>query len=141
MATESDPIGEIHRAIVLFSRSSRARANDMYDGLSFVAYTLLSYVDITPCPHASDLAGEYGLDRSTVSRQLAELEEGDLLRRVPDPDHSRKQRLELTTTGRKALATTKARQRQGLEQRLSHWSQEDIARFGQLFRRFVSERD
>jgi DNA-binding MarR family transcriptional regulator len=135
---ESDPIEAIHRSIIAFSRSARTRANDMYEGLSFVAYTLLSYVDVTDCPHASDLAAEYGLDKSTVSRQLAELEESGLLRQVADPLHSRKQRLELTCEGSASVATTKARQRQRLEQQLSGWSQEDVDTFGELFWRFVS---
>lgn len=139
MTTESDPIDEIHRSIILFSRSARARANDMYEGLSFVAYTLLTYVDITECPHASDLAEEYGLDKSTVSRQLAELEAGGLLRRVPDPHHSRRQRLELTDEGGSSLAMTRARQRERLKQQLSGWSQDDVSTFGELFWRFVSE--
>jgi DNA-binding MarR family transcriptional regulator len=141
MAPEADPLEEIHRAIILFSRASRTRANDMYEGLSFVGYTLLSYVDIMPCPHASDLAQEYGLDRSTVSRQLSELEENGLLLRAPDPHHSRKQRLELTTLGRKSLAAAKSGQRKRLEDRLGHWPREDVVTFGRLFHRFVFDHD
>jgi DNA-binding MarR family transcriptional regulator len=141
MTTDADPIEEIHRAIILFSRASRTRANDMYEGLSFVGYTLLSYVDTTPCPHASDLAEEYSLDRSTVSRQLAELEESGLLRRCADPHHSRKQRLELTTLGRKSLAAAKSGQRKRLEDRFGHWPHQDVVMFGRLFRRFVFDDD
>jgi DNA-binding MarR family transcriptional regulator len=46
----------------------------MYQGLSFVAFGVLTYVDSAPSPHAKDLADVYGLDKSTVSRQLADLE-------------------------------------------------------------------
>ena len=139
MTTESDPIDEIHRSFILFSRSARTRANDMYEGLSFVAYSLLTYVDINECPPASDLAEEYGLDKSTVSRQLAELETGGLLQRVSDPDHSRKLRLELTDEGSSVLFIARAGQRERLKQQLNSWSQDDVSTFGEPFWRFVSE--
>ncbi|SFO93693.1 MarR family winged helix-turn-helix transcriptional regulator [Amycolatopsis rubida] len=134
---DGDALDAIHRAMILFSRGSRVRSNELYEGLGFVQYTMLSSIDLADCAHAADLAQEYGLDPSTVSRQLAELENAGLLVRGPDPRHSRRQRLELTEAGHRALAITRAAQRDRLEERLRDWPRRDVAEFGRLLSRFV----
>ncbi|GAA1031934.1 MULTISPECIES: MarR family winged helix-turn-helix transcriptional regulator [Amycolatopsis] len=134
---DGDALDAIHRAMILFSRGSRVRSNELYEGLGFVPYTMLSSIDLADCAHAADLAQEYGLDPSTVSRQLAELETAGLLVRGPDPRHSRRQRLELTEDGHRALAITRAAQRERLEERLRGWPRRDVVEFGRLLTRFV----
>lgn len=134
---DGDALDAIHRAMILFSRGSRVRSNELYEGLGFVQYTMLSSIDLADCAHAADLAHEYGLDPSTVSRQLAELENAGLLVRGPDPRHSRRQRLELTETGHRALAVTRAAQRERLEERLRDWPSGDVAEFARLLSKFV----
>jgi DNA-binding MarR family transcriptional regulator len=135
---QADPVDEIHQSIILFMRATRTRSSDMYLGLSFVAYSIVSYVDLSPCPHASDLAEEYGLDKSTVSRQLADLENSDLLYRVPDPRHPRKQMLKLTPKARRHLSKIRRLQRERLVLELESWPAADVAEFGRLLHRFVS---
>ena len=132
-----EPIDQLHRAITLFSRISRVRA-DLYPGLGFVQYSMVAYVDTVDCAHAADLAEEFGLDRSTVSRQLAELEGDGLMVRGPDPNHPRKQKLELTLAGHKALALARSAQRSRIKGRLSDWPEQDVADFARLFDRFVN---
>ncbi|MDX3584961.1 MarR family transcriptional regulator [Streptomyces europaeiscabiei] len=141
MAARDEPLDAIHESIILFSRNSRARANNMYDGLSFVAYTMLSYVRAVPQPTASDLAERYGLEKSTVSRQLSQLEEHGLLRRVSHPSRPRTKLLELTDTGRDRLARVRQHQRKALQERLGRWPDEDVETFSRLLRRFVTELD
>jgi len=77
----NDPVGEIQRAIILFTRNSRTQA--ARDGWSFVTAAILSYIDSSLDPTAMDLAELYGLDKSTVSRQLADLEDQGLMTRAP----------------------------------------------------------
>jgi DNA-binding MarR family transcriptional regulator len=141
MPARDEPLDVIHEAIILFSRNAKARANNMYDDLSFVAYTMLSYVGSFPQPTASDLAERYGLEKSTVSRQLSRLEEDGLLRRVAHPSRPRTKLLELTDTGQARLARVRQHQRKGLEERLGRWPDEDVEAFGRLLRRFVTELD
>jgi DNA-binding MarR family transcriptional regulator len=141
MTAQDEPLDLIHEAIILFSRNSRVRANNMYDDLTFVAYTMLSYVAATPLATASDLAERYGLEKSTVSRQLSQLEEDGLLRRVTHPSRPRTKLLELTDTGRTRLARVRQHQRKGLEERLGHWPDEDVETFSRLLHRFVTELD
>ncbi|MEU6801311.1 MarR family winged helix-turn-helix transcriptional regulator [Streptomyces neyagawaensis] len=141
MTARDEPLDVIHEAIILFSRNAKVRENHMYDDLSFVAYTMLSYVGSFPQPTASDLAERYGLEKSTVSRQLSRLEEDGLLRRVAHPSRARTKMLELTNTGRSCLARVRQHQRKGLEERLGRWSDEDVEIFGRLLWRFVTELD
>ncbi|KFF98984.1 MarR family transcriptional regulator [Streptomyces scabiei] len=141
MAARDEPLDAIHESIILFSRNSRTRANNMYDDLSFVAYTMLSYVRTAPQPTASDLAERYGLEKSTVSRQLSQLEEDGLLRRVSHPSRPRTKLLELTDTGRGRLARVRQHQRKELQERLGRWPDEDVETFSRLLRRFVTELD
>jgi DNA-binding MarR family transcriptional regulator len=141
MALRDEPLDVIHEAIILFSRNAKVRENHTYDDLSFVAYTMLTYVDAFPQPSASDLAERYGLEKSTVSRQLSRLEEDGLLRRTAHPSRPRTKLLELTDTGRACLARVRRHQREGLEERLRKWPDEDVETFSRLLRRFVTERD
>lgn len=137
MATEDDPIGEIHRAIITVSRSARIQAI-RESNLSLVALAILSYVDNTADPTATDLAGEYGLDKSTVSRQLADLERQALLRRVPDATRARMQLLKLTAKGRRCLSAARTSQRKRLGKKLGNWPAADVVAFSRLLSRFAS---
>lgn len=135
MAFDSD-IDQIHRAVITFARNVRNQGWDVYDGLSFVGYTLLDFIAQAECAHAVDLAGTYGLDKSTVSRQLAELEQDGLLTRSADPSHPRHQRLELTGEGRQRLRRTRVAQRGALKRELTSWEPRDVTTFATLFSRF-----
>ncbi|ADJ43268.1 MarR family transcriptional regulator [Amycolatopsis mediterranei S699] len=139
MAARNQLVDALHEAIILFSRNTRVRANQMYDGMSFVAYSVLSYVGGRRDATASGLADSYHLEKSTVSRQLSELEAAGLLRRSANTDQPRTKRLELTAEGRRRLLDIRAHQRNGLQERLSSWSDEDVTRFAELFGRFVHD--
>lgn len=141
MPIRDEPLDVIHEAIILFSRNAKVRESRMYDELSFVAYTMLSYVGSFPQPTASDLAERYGLEKSTVSRQLSALEDDGLLRRVTHPSRPRTKLLELTDAGLARLTRVRQHQRQGLEERLGRWPDEDVETFGRLLWRFVTELD
>ena len=60
---------------------ARDLGDDLHPGVSLVAYTLLTQVDVTPEARAADRAAHFGLDKSTVSRQLEQLISAGLLRR------------------------------------------------------------
>lgn len=109
----------------------------MYDGLSFVAYAMLSYVAGQTNPTASELAECYQLEKSTVSRQLSDLESAGLLRRVPHPGQARTKLLELTDAGQRCLRDIREHQRKGLEERLRTWCAADVEKFAELFQRFI----
>ena len=80
-------------------RRSRELSGELHPGLSLVGYTLLTQIDAMSQAHAADLAAYFGLDKSTVSRQLDELINAGLLRRDGERPGRRGQALVVTDEG------------------------------------------
>jgi DNA-binding MarR family transcriptional regulator len=101
-----------------------------------VAYTLLTQVDVTPGIRAADLAAHFGLDKSTLSRQLEQLTSAGLLRREGERPGRRGYVLALTAAGKQQLDAAGQAVRDRLAERLTGWDDRDIAAFAQLVTRF-----
>jgi DNA-binding MarR family transcriptional regulator len=82
------------------------------------------------------LAATFGLDPSTITRQVQALEEIGLASRSSDPRDRRASILDLTGTGRQVLEQTRSHRRSRLEQALSDWSGQDRADFARLLLEF-----
>ena len=82
------------------------------------------------------LAATFGLDPSTITRQVQALEEIGLASRTSDPRDRRASILDLTGTGRQVLEQTRSYRRSRLEQALSDWSGKDRADFARLLLEF-----
>ncbi len=87
------------------------------------------------------LATAFGLDPSTITRQVQALEEIGLAARVTDPSDRRASILDLTPTGREVLDGTRARRRSRLQAALSDWSEDDLSTFGRLLGEFNASLD
>jgi DNA-binding MarR family transcriptional regulator len=87
------------------------------------------------------LANAFGLDPSTITRQVQALEEIGLAARVTDPSDRRASILDLTPTGREVLDSTRARRRSRLQAALSDWSGDDLTTFGRLLGEFNASLD
>ena len=59
---------DLYQGLSTLVRRARDLGDDLHPGLSLVAYTLLTQIDVTPEARAADLAAHFGLDKSTVSR-------------------------------------------------------------------------
>ncbi|QRO02053.1 winged helix-turn-helix transcriptional regulator [Archangium violaceum] len=141
MSTSDDPLEVVHQAITLLSRNSSVRATNTFRGLSFVSYSMLAFISRSPEPTASEIAERFGLEKSTVSRQLAELEEEGLLHRAPSRSTPRMKTLSLTALGLERMSEIHAYQRALLEERFRQWPKKDVTQFSRLLWRFVSEVD
>jgi DNA-binding MarR family transcriptional regulator len=73
----------------------------------------------------SGLATCFGLDPSTVSRQVQGLEEAALVVRRPDPEDRRAGFVELTAAGREALLLTRAARRETMRALLEGWTESE----------------
>jgi DNA-binding MarR family transcriptional regulator len=129
MPERRELVGSVHDELTLFAR--RARGLSQPGGLSLVAYTLLTHVLANPEVRPVDLAGFYRLDKSTVSRQLADLERLGLLERG-----AHGQPLRVTAAGRAQVRAATTAQRSALEARLQDWDDADVAGFADYLRRF-----
>ena len=82
------------------------------------------------------LAQAFGLDPSTITRQVQALEHEDLVERRPDPTDRRASLLDLTKQGREVLTATRSRRREWLEAALYDWDDHDHKEFGRLLEKF-----
>jgi DNA-binding MarR family transcriptional regulator len=82
------------------------------------------------------LAQAFGLDPSTITRQVQALEQAGLVARHPDPTDRRASLLDLSEEGREVLVATRARRRQWLQVALGDWDERDHEEFGRLLEKF-----
>lgn len=100
------------------------------------AYGILAWLHDTSPLRSSELAAHFHVDASTISRQVAALEQAGLVTREPDADDRRALQLRLTERGLKVLSTTRAERRGVVRGLLRSWSPEDLARFASLLAAF-----
>ena len=87
------------------------------------------------------LASAFGLDPSTITRQVQALEELGLAERRTDPTDRRASILDLSTNGREVLERTRTQRRARLQQALSDWPEADLVDFGRLLKEFNASLD
>jgi DNA-binding MarR family transcriptional regulator len=129
----------LEREIALLLRRSRAisarLAAELHPDLDGAAYGLLALLQDTGPLRASDLVARLGLDKSTVSRQLAKLVDLGLVERVADPDDGRAQVLSPSAEGSARLTRIREVRRSRWEADMADWPAEDVAALGQLLGR------
>ena len=78
------------------------------------------------------LAATFGLDPSTITRQVQSLERAGLVSRTTDHEDRRASILDLTNEGSEVLEHTRSYRRARLEQVLSHWADDERHALGEL---------
>jgi DNA-binding MarR family transcriptional regulator len=87
------------------------------------------------------LAAAFGLDPSTITRQVRDLENAGFAFRETDPSDRRAYVLDLTATGRDVLKRSREHRRSRLGDALSSWSSRDLSDFGRLLQEFNTSMD
>jgi DNA-binding MarR family transcriptional regulator len=130
----------VERELVMMFRRARnvsmSVASQVHPDLDPASYSLLLMVDDAGSLRGMDVADRTGLDKSTVSRQIATLVQLDLLERVPDPDDGRARRIQLSESGRARLAEVRKQRRKHLRDQFVNWSTEDLRDLARLLGRF-----
>ncbi len=129
----------LEKEIGLLLRRSRAisarLARELHPDLDGAAYGLLALLQDAGPLRASDLVTRLGLDKSTVSRQIASLVELGLVDRAPDPVDGRAQVLTPSAEGSSRLARIREARRARWEADLGDWPADDIVVLGELLGR------
>lgn len=140
--TETDRLaahGRLERELSVILRRSRsvsiALAREVHEGLEAAEYGLLRVLDDAGELRASDVATAFGLDKSTVSRQLSHVESMGLVERVPDPEDGRARLIRLTDEGRARVHETRERRRTHVRTSLEDWSTQDVSLLADLLGR------
>ena len=104
-------------------------------------FPLLSRIGVTGPIGAVELAALVGRDHSTVSRQLAKLEDLGLLERSPSPADGRVSLLKPSAAGRRMLAAFAKTRRKLLEELLRDWDTQERAQLLRLLASFSASID
>jgi DNA-binding MarR family transcriptional regulator len=130
----------LEREIGLLLRRSRAisarLSGELHPELDGAAYGLLALLQDAGPLRASDLVARLGLDKSTVSRQLATLVGLGLVDREADPEDGRAQVLRPSAEGAARLARIRAARKARWEADMADWPVADVAALAALLARF-----
>ncbi|MET8428018.1 MarR family transcriptional regulator [Nocardia sp. NPDC004860] len=132
----SDAIEVIQRELTAFARRARGRAAELHPGLSLVASSILDLVIERNGCLASDLAGHFRLDKSTVSRQVAALERDGYLAREVDPANRRNLVLHATAEGKRVARAAARNRSAAFSKRFADWDDADVERLAAYLVRY-----
>ncbi len=105
------------------------------------AYAILCRLDDEGAQRLGALATAFGLDPSTITRQVQSLERAGLAERTTDTRDRRVSLLSLTDSGLHAVQTTRQHRRNQLNEILADWPQEDVEKFASLLEQFNASLD
>ncbi|QKT10874.1 MarR family winged helix-turn-helix transcriptional regulator [Rhodococcus sp. W8901] len=132
---EVDQVAAVHAELVQLARELVAGGRDAQGGPSFAQHSVLSFVARNPGCRATDISDAFGVNRSTVSRQLRGCTDGGWVRADSAPVRSGRP-LYLTAQGVAVLAAADRRRFDDVRARVDGWSPTEIAQFAQILRRF-----
>lgn len=136
---------EIERALTRITYlSTRASQHERLMAIAGVpldraALALLRQVADSEPLRPGELANRLGVEASHVTRTVQQLEKSGYLTRVPDPADRRAQRIELTGTGRQAVARVREVGARGMQSALADWKPEELRQLATLFHRMVDD--
>ncbi|MRH92525.1 MarR family transcriptional regulator [Nocardia sp. SYP-A9097] len=132
----AESIGIIQREFTAFARRARGRAAELHPEISLVAWSILDLVIERDGCLASELAGHFHLDKSTMSRQVAALEQDGYVYRTVDPANRRNHVLHATPEGKRVARTASRRRVDAFADRLVDWDDADIAQLARYLVRY-----
>jgi DNA-binding MarR family transcriptional regulator len=103
------------------------------------AYALLSRIDIDGPLSVGELRDAFGLDTSTVSRQVAAIMNAGLVERIPDPAGGMARKFRITAEGGRRLRAERAGNVSGLATVMAEWAPADVETFATLLARFNTD--
>jgi len=127
---------QILSALILISRRGVSDARTPDIALSMTAQSIVGYIVDNPGCRAADIARDFRLNRSTVSRQLGDLVRAGLVSEVEGPGRGRP--LELTDAGAQAYRETIAVLTGAVADAMRDWSDGDVDRFAHDLARFTA---
>jgi DNA-binding MarR family transcriptional regulator len=132
-------VDHLYRSMTHLMRRRSELASTFHPELTLVGFSFLSDIEADPGTRATDLAARYGLDKSTVSRQLDQIERSGLLRRAGERPGRRGHSLVVTDEGRAALARESALIHDRMVVDLAGWKVAEISALADLVDRFIED--
>ena len=133
-----DTLGEIETQIAFLMRLGEATRRSTgiapHRALDRAAYVILRHLADGPLT-VTTLADRLNLDGSTVTRQVAVLENDGLVGREPDPRDGRSNLIAATPAGLRSVEQVSDARRELYGRILADWSEEDRAQLGTMLSR------
>lgn len=126
---------ETELAMLARTLEALGRRSEIHRRLDRAGYVLLRALASEGPASISGIATRLGLDATTVTRQVAGLEDDELVRRRRDPADGRVCRVELTPAGRRRMDAVRAARRDRVATLVDDWPGPDVARLGALLGR------
>jgi len=131
---------ELSRLLRRARTASQTMATDIHPDLDAAGYATLVAMHELAGTHpggvrATDVSAALQLHKSTMSRNLGDLERLGLIERVPDPEDARARLVRLTRQGQGSLERSRAGRRSHVAAQLAQWPARDVAELGRLLRR------
>lgn len=121
---------------ILYRRITSITSHRKIGNLDRSAYLLLHHISTHSTIGVKDLAFEFGLDISTVSRQAAALEHKGYIKKKQDPFDKRASSLQITVLGEHELKECKDERLNKVAEVMKNWSEDEQKMFGQLLKKF-----
>lgn len=134
--TRDEAVGSVYAQIDAIYRRAVARSRRINAPLTQVEHSLLGYIGAHTGCRATDIASDFSLNRSTVSRQLHALAELSLVRADDEEQGRRGRKLYVTPEGLRRLETSLSVHRKAVESRLEGWSETELRDFLAALQRF-----
>lgn len=138
--TKQDALWDIEREVRTVvhrvRRMSIENAHMIDPQLSAPAFSVLLFIFDNGTVRAQDVVEAFGVDKATVSRQIAQLEELGLVSRSIDPRDGRAQSVSLTGVGQKRVDALANQRRSDFIERLSDWSADDLEQLAEFLVRY-----
>ncbi|MDX6276964.1 MAG: hypothetical protein QOJ72_1092 [Nocardioidaceae bacterium] len=127
---------ELTRFVRRVRTRGMSRLGEIHPDLDYPTFLfLIAICDATDGVRGSELAEHLGVHKSTASRAVSTLDELGLIRRIPDPDDGRAQRLVPETVALEKVAAFRQRSHAWLSAILSDWTAEEITEFARSMAR------
>jgi DNA-binding MarR family transcriptional regulator len=124
---------------VLMALGRRLRQRQPGDVIDYSAFPILKLLTHQGPMRLSGVAAVLGLDASTVSRHVRQLEERGLLERTGDPDDGRASRVTVSEHGHDCLAQGFETRRQMISSALDGWTEEERETLRCLLQRVIEQ--
>jgi DNA-binding MarR family transcriptional regulator len=141
-------VAEIEQELSRLFRRARSTsmglARRVHPDMDAAGYALVAQIELGTAEggvgvRASDVAQALGLDKSTVSRGIAQLDRLGLIERVPDPDDGRARLLRLTEDGAKRFGAIRSQRRAEFAAILERWDRSDLEKLARLLHRLNTD--
>lgn len=122
--------------VTLLSRHHPAARRRTGFQLDRSAYLIMTRLQLGAPLSLRELAEAFGLDVSTINRQVAAMLDQDLVERVPDPNGGVARKIQPSKKGLRLFEADLEVQQSGMNNVLAGWPDEDVAQLVRLLERF-----